>query len=69
MGDQIRPLHAQRHRRVIDVVDEIMHFRPLEVHEAVHGCLGWGAGVFGEGGGGAAEDEAEVLVEVGEESV
>lgn len=67
MRHQIRPLHAQTHGRVVDVVDEIMHVWRREVHESVHLRLAWIAGVLGERGRGTAEDEADVLVEVREE--
>ena len=64
MGDQIRALNAQTDGRIIDVVDEIMHIRRRQIHEAMDLRLGRGALVLREGGGGAAEYDAKVFVQV-----
>jgi hypothetical protein len=69
MRDQIWSRNTQGESGVVDVVDKVVHFRRFDVHEAVDFRLrGW-AGVGGEGGGGAAEDEAEIGVEGCEESM
>lgn len=68
MRHQIRTCDAEGESRVVDVVDEVVHFRRREVHVAVDLELGGWARVAGEGRGGAAEYEAEVFVEVCEES-
>lgn len=65
VGDEIGPLDAEREGGVVDGVDEVVHFGRFEIHEAVDLGLRGGAGVVREGGRAAAEDYAEVLVEVG----
>lgn len=67
MRNQIRARDSQGEGRVVDVVDKVVHLGGFDVHEAVDFGLGRGAGVGGERGGGAAEDEAEVGVEGCEE--
>jgi len=67
VGDQIRALDAQSQGRVVDVVDEVVHFRGFEVHVAVRGSLRRITGVFGKAGLVAAEENAEILVEMGHE--
>lgn len=67
MGDQIRALDAQRQGRVVDVVDKIVHFWGFEVHVAVDGSLRRVASVVGKAGRIAAEENAEILVEMGHE--
>ena len=50
-------------------MDEIVHLGGFDVHEAVDFRLRGGASIAGEGGGGAAEKDAEVGVEGREHSV
>ncbi len=69
MRHQIRSLHPETHGRVVDVVDEVVHGWRGQIHESMDLRLAGGAGVGGEGGGGAAEDYADVVVEVREEGV
>lgn len=68
VGDEIGPFDAEAEGGVVDAVDEVVDFGRLEILEAVDLGLGGWAGVFGEAGGGATEDYAEVGVEGGEES-
>lgn len=65
VGNQIGALDAEGQGRVVDVVDEVVHFRGFEVHVAVDGGLRWVAFVVGEAGRVAAEEKAEILVEMG----
>lgn len=67
MGDEIRTFDTEGEGGVIDAVDEVVHFGRFDVHKPVHLGLRRGAGVFWEGRIGAAEDDAEVLVEMDEE--
>ncbi len=67
MGDQVWALDAQSQGRVVDVVDEIVHFWRFEVHVAVNGSLRRIASVIGEAELVAAEENAEILVEMGHE--
>lgn len=63
MRDQIRSLDAQCQRRIVDIMDEIVHLGGFDIHEAVDFGLRGGAGIAGERRGGAAEEDTEVGVE------
>ena len=68
MCHQVGSLHAQRERRVVDVMDEVVDFGRFEVHEAVNLRLGRRAAIKRKIGGVAAEDNAEVLIEMREKA-
>ena len=64
MSDEVGTRDAERHGRVVDIVDEVVHVWAREIHEAMDLGLGCRTGVFRERGVCTSEDEAKVLVEM-----